>query len=483
MRSRPIEHHTLLFRFCGAMLLAGALIAYLAYRQRYIGACDWFGYFELGRLLRQGKVFLESPLSIQTYPSLVPLGFVADGAHAVPQYPPGYPLLLAIAGWFGGALIVTPLIGVVSIVLIFQAAREYAERWIALAVAAMWAFFPIVVFGSTTVMSDLVAAVPVLAAYTLYRRGWLRSSALLLGCSLWVRPTNALYAIVFAGLLLRDRQLLRYVLWTLPTVAPYAAYNQFLYGAAWRTGYGSIAYDLTSTVFWPHLGFYLRHTAIYLGPLVPFVVLGLRRGRRSEIAFLVAWASAFVLFFSFWRSGGDVWWWTRFLLPGTAPLFLLASNGLQQSADWLRRWRDTPAMRRTAIAALATMVGSTILYQISLGLSTHDLWTRNKGRAYHDVVCTTDALVPAGAFVGSVEFAGAFLVYGRSTPFLSCHGNAATLVDDLLARDQPVFLIVEPWNREHPTIKPLLTTHSSELVHEMQLWGGVKFYRLGPRRP
>jgi hypothetical protein len=483
MESRSSRNSDLLFRLCGLVLLVVAFAIFVHNRQRYIGACDWFGYFELGRLFGQGKLFLETPVPVEAYPSIVPLGFVAAGSHALPQYPPGYPLLLGVASWFGAELYVTQLVGACSIILIYLAAREFARRWIALAVASAWAFCPIVMFGSTDVMSDLVATVPLIGSYLLYRRSWLRTSALVLGLSFWVRPTNALYAVVFAGVLLRDRQFYRYVRWTIPTVAVYAVYNHFLYGALWRTGYGSIFHDLSPEVFQPHLGFYLWQTLLHIGPLTPFVFIGLLRGRRSEIAFLATWFASYLLFYCFWLSGGDVWWWIRFLLPAYPALFLLAANGLERTAECIDRRSETANVRRAAFAALAGLVAITVFGHIKLGQSSshNGLWATDKGRDYVQVVREADLFIPAGAYVGSVEFCGTFRLYSRAQPFLSTHANAPELARDLIARQVPVYLIVEPWNAPDPNIHAMLENNASELVREINLWGGLKVFRLTAR--
>ncbi len=480
MDLRPALDRNRLFRLSFFVLLAAAFCVYAYNRRRFIGACDWYGYFQLGRLFGEGRVFLDVPFSSETYPSLVPLGFYAEGARIIPQYPPGYPLLLGIASWFGAELFVTPVAGVVSIALIYRAAREFAERWIALAVAAVWAFIPIVVYGGTEVMSDLVAVIPVLGSYLLYRKGRLRTSALVLGMAFWVRPTNALYALVFAGVLLRDRNLLRYVLWTLPTAAVYAVYNAALYGAPWITGYGSFAHDLATRVFWPFLSYYLWHTFLQFAPFTPFILVGLIRGRRSENLFLAAWAAAYLLFYCFWISGGNAWWWTRFLLPGYPALLLLAAQGLQQTADWLRRWRDTAAVRRASVAALVLFTAGAIVFAIELGQSRtyRGLWSASKGRDYYQLVRATDELAPAGAYVGSVELCGSFRIYSQNQPFLSSHSNAPDLVRDLLARHVPVLLIVESWNQNHPMIRALIERHQTELLREIDLWDGVRIYRL-----
>ncbi|MFT3829526.1 MAG: hypothetical protein QM691_07450 [Opitutaceae bacterium] len=170
----------LAFGLCFTSLLVAAAVVYVHYRQRYIGGTDSFGYYELGHLFARGRIHLPLAAAVADSPAAIPLGFGPSPGGAIPLYPPGYPLLLAVASWFGLEFFVTPLVGIVSIVLLYRTAREFAGRWPALAVAALWAFLPIVLFGATYVMSDLVAAVPLLGSYLLYRRERPRASALLL---------------------------------------------------------------------------------------------------------------------------------------------------------------------------------------------------------------------------------------------------------------------------------------------------------------
>ncbi|MFT3829527.1 MAG: hypothetical protein QM691_07460 [Opitutaceae bacterium] len=288
---------------------------------------------------------------------------------------------------------------------------------------------------------------------------------------------------MFSGILWRDRKLLRYVLWTLPPVALYAAYNHLLYGAPWRTGYGNFSYDLTASVFAQHLGFYLHTSLQHLGPLLPFAFLGARRLKFSETAFLVAWPLSFLLFYSFWRSGGDAWWWSRFLLPSYAALFLLAAAGLEQIAMWAA---SCGAVRgtRPAFGALLVFVAGAIGYEIRLGLSSHDLWTRSKARHHHDLVCSASTLVPPNGFIGSIEFGSSVYLYTPQQPFFSGHSESPALVQNLLAQNIPVILLVEPWNHAHPEVSALRRAFDEELLTTMPMWGGeVGVYRLRLHRP
>lgn len=461
----------------GLLLVMGAtFVAYLEFRQRFVGACDWFGYFELGRLLRTGTVFLDTPLPIEQYPSQVPLGFVASGPRAVPQYPPGFPLLLAVAGVLGAELLVPAVVGLLSCVLVYGIALDLTDRWAALGVAAIWALVPTVVFGATSIMSDLPAAAAVLGSYWAYRRGYVPVSALLFGLSVCIRPTNVLFGLALSILLLRDRTLLRFAAWTLPVVALYGSYNHLVYGALWRTGYGDLTGDLTAHVFTQHLGFYLRETGAQLAPLVLLAMLGLRRERRSELAFLLCWSSAYLFFYSFWRSGGDVWWWTRFLLPGYGPISFLAAHGLASVRE--RAMSRRTAARAWVLAGAACFLLLAVAHELALGVRHGDLWLRNRGSDYPHVVAVVEDLAPPGSFVGSVEFAGAFRIYGRSAPFVSTHSNAPDLVDAVAAQGHAAFLVVEPWNRGDPAVARLLARPAAQLVKELPLWGGVRIYRL-----
>lgn len=466
------------------LLTAGAFVAYFLFRQRYVGACDWFGYYELARLFREGRVALDTALPAETFPAIVPLGFIPQGANIVPMYPPGYPVLLALAGLVGAELLVNPLLGAVSIVVLYLLALDLTgKRWVGVATAAMWAFFPVVVFGSTTVMSDLTATVPVMAAYLLYRRGRVPWSALLLCFSLTIRPANILFCAAFAIPLLRDRNVVRYVAWMLPVAVPFALYNQLIYGAPWRTGYANIALDLTSEVFGPHLRFYLWETFRQAGPAALLAIPGLavlfvRAGRRSEAAFFGLWFLGHLLFYSFWRSGGDAWWWTRFLLPAYVPLFLCAALGLDAAWEFAREKLPHRFARWTAWAVLVALVLWTPRYHVRIGRRPGDLWVRNKGAEYRGLVAHVEKLARPGSYVGSVEFAGSFRVYTALIPFVSAYDSAPELVAHVGQRGADVFLVVEPWNAKDPHVTGLLERFAGRKIAEDPLWGGIGIYQL-----
>lgn len=463
-------------------ILGFAFIVYVIYRQSYIGACDWYAYYEQARLFGHGRVALTTALPPETYPSIVPLGFFLIDGQLLPQYPPGFPLLLAIAQWVRLEFFVTPLAGALSALCVFHIVKDLTDRWTAVLYAWLWAFFPIVVSGSTVLMSDIVAALCLLASYLFYLRKNLALSALLLGFGFCVRPTNVLYLVPFSLVLWRDRRLIRYGLWLSLPVACYALYNYALYGAPWRTGYVAMSQDLITEVFRQHLGFYALQTVLQCSPLVVLLAFGGFTRPRTEKIFFVLWFAAYVLFYSFWRSGGDRWWWTRFLLPAFAPIFFLSAIGFVRLRDALVRKFQVPLVQRRAVTALYVVIALVPIYYTAFGVYQNDLWVRKKGIVYYQVAKQTEALVPPGSYIGSVEFAGSSRIYSPGVlTFVSTHGNAPVLIEHAFNQGREAYLIVEVWNKDDAIVRQILTRFRGEKIKDLPWFGGhLPFYKLYP---
>lgn len=460
------------------LALAAAFGVYAKYSQRYIGACDWYGYYQQALLLKKGTVFLDAELPHQQYPALIPFGFSSQGDHAVPQYTPGYPLVLALFSALGLDFYAAPFFGLLSSLLIFLVLRELGPPWIAALFAVAWAFNPIVVFGATSIMSDLVAATFVLAAYYCLRREQLFWSALLLGYSFAVRPTNVLLLPVFALLVYRDRRYLRYGLYLALPCALYAWYNWHVYGRPWRTGYADISHDLTTEVFAQHLHFYFEMTCKQFSVVLP--LLGVFAFRRRLLD-LYSWLLGFLVlfaFYCFWRSGGDVWWWTRFLLPAYPALFILAGVGLNEFLNLLKARCGAGAWAMLLAAATVGVVAWLPYKYIQYGIGRQDTWIEGRGRDYYQVSLDTRKLVPARSVVGSIEFAGSMRLYTPDlTPFVTVNQTAPKLVRRALKEGRGAYALIEPWNEEEEGVQNLFAAFKVSLVHEFPIWGGIKLYR------
>lgn len=461
-------------------VLVVAFVTYATFRQRFVGATDWYGYYQQGLLLQQGRIALPVDLPVADFPIAVPMGYVALGDQAVPQYPPGFPLLLALGGFFVGPLLVPALIGVASILLLYGIVRDLTDPWTGAVFALLWAFFPIVAYGSTYLMSDLTAATGVLAAWWLYRRDRVALSALALGFSFGVRPTNILFLLALAWPLWRERRLVRYGLWLAVPCVLFALYNHLVYGAPWRTGYTGMGNDLQPEVFQSHFLFYLRETLRQCGwPVIALAALGLTVRHRDRWI-CVVWFVPFLVFYAFWWAGGDRWWWTRFLLPAYGAIFILAALGLARLRDTVQRLLPNPAWRPVAAAVLLGALALTPLYYLKLTRREGDVWVRLKGVEYLEAVHRIGLVAPPGSYVGSIEFGGALRLYSDLQPFLSTFPTSPDLVAEAHRRGRRVFLMVEPWHRDQDVIRRMLARFPSQRLADIPVWWGVQVHELRP---
>ena len=200
---------------------------------------------------------------------------------------------------------------------------------------------------------------------------------------------------------------------------------------------------------------------------------------RGEKIFLLIWFLVFLLAYSFYASGGtDRWWWTRYLLPGFGALFLLSAVGFSRVRAWLAEKLPAGPGRRVVPAALFVLMGLMPVYYVWFGLHERKLWTTDKGYTYFEVARETEQTVPAGSYVGSVEYAGSFRLYTKLGSFVSVHDNSLKLVDHVLASGHEAYVIVEPWNRTNAVVRELLSRYAAVKVHEFDAWGGTPLYRL-----
>ncbi len=468
-------HPTELF---AVVVLVTACVVFTHYRQRFVGGADLYGYHEQGAGIRAGRVALPLAPDIAAFAAAVPFGYVPTESGALPQYPPGFPLLLAIAGLVGGEGLVTPFLGALSGLLVFLILRRSVAPWTAAVCGALWTFFPIVAYSSTILMSDMVSATLLLAAWWLYLRGNTALSALVLGFSFAVRPTNVLFLVALLLPLWRDRRWLRYASWLAVPCAAYGLYNHLLFGAPWRTGYGGVGAEFRLEVFTSHLAFYSHQTLRQLGwPVAALALLGLCTRHRDRW-FHLLWFAPFFALYCFWLSGGDRWWWTRFLLPGYAALFLLAAPGFERLQAWVLAKLPRPEWRPTAQVALLVLLGLSVLYYVRLARIEQDVWVRQKGIDYFYAVRRMAEVAPPGSYVGSIEFAGSTRLYTDLGGFLTFYDDSLALAEKVLRSGREVYLLIEPWRQEDPLVRQLLDRFPHERLPDIQVWGGLPVYRL-----
>ncbi|MGD2084939.1 MAG: hypothetical protein PVH61_02025 [Candidatus Aminicenantes bacterium] len=523
----------LIFPAASAAALLIIFFIYSTYTQKYVGGSDFYGYYAQSLLLKKGQVDMPVGIPPAEYPAIAPLSYFVNDGKVLPQYPPGYPLLMALAGFIGLEFYVTPILGILSIVLMYLLIKELTDKKIAVFFSLIWAFFPIVVYGSTSVMSDLVAAFFILLALYLYQKGKIPLSAFSLAFSLVVRPTNILFCLIFLPVLIRDRQWFKFGSYFAIPAFFYGLYNWLVYGAPWKIGYANVSERFITSAFFHHLGYYARETVIQFTPFLiififfhllliaykslqkkqafevtpmqerhqadretagvadPFEMTPRKNGIRltvnglgvpppKEWWFYVSWFLIFFIFYCFWRPLGGTWWWTRFLLPGYPALFFLSALGLKNVLDFIQqKWKPAKHTVTISLAAIALII---IAYYINYGFTHPDIWEKNKGKHYYDISKMMARKVPDNSLVGSVEFSGPLRLYTGIETFNSFHTHSFFLIADMLEKKKPVYFAAEPWNLQRPMVKGVFRIFRVKKVMEITGWPDFYLYKIQSRR-
>jgi 4-amino-4-deoxy-L-arabinose transferase-like glycosyltransferase len=312
------------------LLVAGAVLyalTFLALYPRTTAIVDEDAY------LTEAFLFRTSRLSYEYSNIPAPHMTIEMDGRVTSKYPPGTSLFLlpfTLLGWravFVSGLLLA-LAGTALFGLILKRlSPETDPAW-----ALLYLFYPAVVLLSRTIMSDLLAATLVLAAfYCLLRRGgWLFTSGLVLGLACLVRYSNAVLVPVFLLLALRPagsrlRVALMLVAGFAPLAGVIAAYNACAYGSPF-----SFPMYLTgqfSPAFFLHNIRYYGTALLILYPLTLAAPFAAGKGRRLLLG-LPAYA-VFILycFFSYTYEVPNLparlTVGLRYLLPGL-PFFILA---------------------------------------------------------------------------------------------------------------------------------------------------------------
>jgi hypothetical protein len=396
-----------------------------------VGGADSSGYLNAARLFGGGHV-TEPIRGLQRLglpqdfaPVLVPLGYtpLERPGRMAPSYPPGLPLHMALAGRIGGwakaAFLVSPLAGLVSLVLLYFLGRELRlPPAFAFAGCALLAFFPTFVFQTLQPMSDVVATAwalaAVLAAYKCRVREsvvWAVLAGLAYGIGILVRPTNAL---VLAPLLftlpLRPKTWLSFMAGGLPAALFLLRYNAALFGSPWTTGYQSLLSEGMALANFPararHYGYW---TARLLSPWIPLGWLAVaadRRAPRRDRAVLISWFGAFFLFYCFYAVY-DAWWYTRFLLPGLPALIL---GALVVARDLVIRDGDARRPRWAARIAIA-LLAAALVVEIDFDEKNRVHRFYKSERIYPQACAMARRRLPENAVVVAMQMSGALHYY------------------------------------------------------------------------
>lgn len=449
---------------------------YSRFRQRYVGACDWYGYYEQARQMLRGNLDLPLAIDVARYPAAAPLAYESIRGRAAPQYPPGFPLLLAAGMLVGAAFYVPPLCAALSVWLVFLALERLVERPLAVVFAALWAVLPIVVWGASNLMSDLPAALAVLGCYVLLDRDRPAWAGATFAFAVAIRPTNLLFGPVALALAGNWRRFARFAIPAAAGGLALAAYNAYLFGAPWRFGYTYFASTMSAGVFLHHFAYYGQQMFVMLTPLVLGPALWAVARRRPRSALFLIWALAIWIFYSFWAPGADEWWWLRFLLPGLPPVLVLAAQGWQ---DLFGHLEGRPLAWRRAARAAGLLLAVWLGKHCVDFTKAHGYYGENTlGKVFHDVSLAAREALPPDALVGAFEASGALRLYGGFDTFRFLHPSCIPLIGDTLPTGRPVYLLLEPLHRDNPLVQEILRRFETSEQKPLAGWPGVTVVRL-----
>lgn len=415
----------------------GGLLAATA--SPHASGSDQSGYLNCARLLADGQRFAPlrpvpgTPMGKVRPWLLIPLGFAPAPlpGHALPTYPPGFPLHLVAAsrlvGWDAAGVAVQACAGAALLLLVCLLGQELGLRPAAgVAAALLLAAFPVTIHFFTWMMSDGLAATwccaAVLGALLARRRpAWAAAGGFAFSVAVAVRPTDVLLLPALAvALPRRGAAWLAFAAGGAPGALLLAAYNFEVYGGVLASGYRSASELFRTAYFWPrilHFSHWLvRFLTVPVAALWLVGAAGAVRGDRRQLL-LLAWFLPIVVVYAFYYHSIEAWWYLRFILPAV-PAFVLAAaaTGDDLAVQAAGRLSGRPA--RVAIALIAVLG---VVYGVRNGIA----WTRSFSvlriardtAVYPSGVRWLESRTPAGSPVVAMQFSGA-LFYSSERPLL-----------------------------------------------------------------
>ncbi len=452
------------------------------------GGADSYGYVSQASLWATGRLSVEQPLADlegEFGPWIfAPLGYRPgrDSGTLVPTYPPGLPLVMAVALKLGGAdavSLVVPIFGACLLLLTFRLGVQVGDPAVGLAATVALATSPVFLCQLFQPMSDVPAAAwwllaTVLAAAATRRTAF--GAGVAAAAAVLTRPA-LLWSVAGVGLLLvashrrsllpsgrsswaaRFEALAWFAAGLLPGCAALALLHTELYGAPLQSGYGALAELYAFENVPANLVRYLRwltetQTLFPLLALAAPVLRGRRLSADHASGAVMAEPARWALLLGValvWASHlpygpFEEWWYLRFLLPALPVLLVLASATMV----WVvgaAGTRVVPSAILRAVA-LATIVLGLAAWQLQAARSRGVFGLHVAERRYRDAAASVQDLLPARAVLLSLQHSGSLRHYsGRVT--LRWDHVAPTRLDELLDalvhRGLEPYLVVEDW--------------------------------------
>jgi hypothetical protein len=437
-----------------AAVAIGSVLVALHFGIFAAGGADAYGYVSEAYLWASGRLVAADPLA-DLEPLLgqatAPLGYrlANEPGFLAPIYPPGLPMLMAVAAIAAGpsaVYFVVPLLAGLTVWLTYVVGRRVAEPRTALLAATLLAFSPIFVLQSLEPMSDLPATAwwTIAWLFAIASSSWSPlASGLAVSAALLTRPNLVPLTIVLMSVVLRSRPyvqtLARFGLGVMPGCVAIVVLHRYLYGSLGESGYGHVA----GMFEWGRFAINLRrytswlvelHTPIVLLALAAPLVGGVKHAFWM-VAFCVAVLSCYLFYYVF-----DTWPFVRFLLPALPLLFISCSHVVMQLIA-----RLPGAVRGVAALLVLTLV------PLSYTLTARQLTVFEIQHGEYRYVAVGEEIgrtFESNALIVSVIQSGSVRLYGNRPTirwdFLDPHTFDATL-QTLTRKGYVLYLLLEDW--------------------------------------
>jgi hypothetical protein len=440
---------------------------------------DPYGYVSQADLIAAGSMRIALDPAI--FPDIpgnaaawAPAGYVItrDREAVVPMYPPGLPLVMALAqrvtGARAAAFYVVPLAAAVAVLATFVLGAKADAEASGTMAAVLLATMPVFVLNTVQPVSDVPATAWWTAAFALVLVDT-PALCLLAGLSaslaVMTRPhlvplTAVLGVYLVFETLRAERPAARRQFWkltcfmlgALPGCLAIAALNQYLHGSPLLSGYGALRDLFRAEHIAPNLDRYPRwllQTApvVYLALLSPLAgrwSLGTRLEPRAA-GLLMAWSGVVVLLtFFYGYFGREEWGYTRLLLPAFPALLVLGAAIARRIVGAFH------LPERTAAVAVTILTAALAVWQLR---ATHQF-------GVFGLSAVEQRYVEVGTFIASTMNPNAVFVSGLHSGSIRYYSNRATVyyprlrqgsldlaIHTLHAQGRDVFIVLEDGER------------------------------------
>jgi 4-amino-4-deoxy-L-arabinose transferase-like glycosyltransferase len=356
---------------------------------------DEAAYLFQAKTLARGSLYAP----VQTFPSTAFIPFVLTiNGHRIGKYPIGWPMLLAIGEVFGAGWLVNPILGALTVAVVYQIGRDLFDRQIGVIAALFLLTSPFFLISSSNFMSHATAGLwTILLIYAFLRveradraAWWAVVMGICVGMLVLTRPLTAIavmspFSVVLLVRLIRRPLLIGEILtlyWpTLLSAALVALIQPLylslvtgsmttnLYTLIWpydRIGFGvgygpmpeghslhqASIHMRADVAYWASILFGLRYTS-WLLPLFGLWIgtRDLPKGQRFWPWLMASIFGALVLvYLAYWV--GAAAYGPRYYYEAAPALAVLAAVGLRGVARWITRGADHPHLLYGLLAAL-----------------------------------------------------------------------------------------------------------------------------------